>query len=188
MEDSEFKIIEEYNVYNSKWLSVSELITLTDGYSQGTYNVVNKNNCVSAVIENLENKILFVKSFRFPTREYAWELPMGGIEKNETSDYAVKREVFEEVGIKPDLYVLQKFHPNPGLTSQSAIVYYGRIGKKETRMALDYNVKVDEIVDRKFFNHLEWKKLIQNGLITDGLTMSSLMIYEILHNIVERRK
>ena len=174
MEDREFKIIEEYNVYNSKWLSVSELITLTDGYSQGTYNVVNKNNCVSAVIENLENKILFVKSFRFPTREYAWELPMGGIEKNETSDYAVN--------------VLQKFHPNPGLTSQSAIVYYGRIGKKETRMALDYNVKVDEIVDRKFFNHLEWKKLIQNGLITDGLTMSSLMIYEILHNIVERRK
>lgn len=170
-----FKVLSEEITYESRWLSVSELVTEKDGIL-GSYSVINKSDCVCIIIENDNTKILFVRQYRFPTREYAWELPMGGIERNETPEDAALRETCEEVGINVNLYKIGTFHPVPGLMQQQAYIYYGKIGKKETGEVEKYNDSIDEIVERRFFGFKEINEMIKTGEISDGLTLSSLKV------------
>lgn len=181
MSRREFKILDEKTEYKSQWLSVSELLTETDGVKRGTYSVVNKKDCVIMVIENTKKELLLVRSFRYPTGKYAWEFPAGGIENDEVNDSAAMRETFEEVGIRIKLWEIGAFHPLPGLTSQMAFVYYGKVNEKEKHVVEEYKESVDEIIDRQFFSLDKIKEMILGGSITDGLTISALIFWKIGH-------
>lgn len=170
-----FKVISEKTAYESHWLSVSELVTQKDGIL-GSYSIINRSDCVCIIIENYNERILLIRQFRFPTREYGWELPMGGVDNGETSNFAAIRETCEEVGINVNLKEIGIFHPMPGLTRQSAFIYYGKIDKKKTKEAEEYNNDIDEIVERRFFSFAEIKEMIRKGKISDGLTLSSLAV------------
>lgn len=172
-----FKVLSEETKYQDQWLTVSELKTEKDGQT-GSYSVVHKNDCVSVIIENHKKMILFLKQYRFPTEEYAWELPMGGIEDRELPEAAAKRETKEEVGIDVQLHNIGVFHSIPGLMKQNAYVYYGIIGEQETRDAQLYDEWIDEIVERKFFTYNEIHDMIRNHEISDGLTLSSLILLQ----------
>lgn len=176
-----FSVLEEKLVYKSKWLSISQLATETDNNGKGTYDVVNKADCVSIIIENQNDEILLVKSYRFPTRIYEWELPMGGVDADEPPDSTAKRELNEETGLdEVTLRKIGKFYPIPGLSSQLAYLYYGKIDKLASDIAKNYGEIMDEIVDRKFFSYSEVIEMIKEGNISDGLTLSSLAIWKIL--------
>ncbi len=172
-----FNVLSEEVKYKNHWLMVSELATETDG-QLGLYSVINRNNCVSIIIENHNKMILLVKQYRFPTRDYAWELPMGGIENGESECIAANREANEEVGININLQKINFFYPMPGLTKQKAYVYYGKIGEVETLKVKQYNEDIDEIVERRFFDFKEIQEMIKQREIVDGLTLSSLAILE----------
>lgn len=47
-----FIVLEEKLVYQSEWLSISRLSTEADNNKKGTYDVVNRADCVSIIIEN----------------------------------------------------------------------------------------------------------------------------------------
>ena len=53
---------------------------------------------VAAIILNLDNEILLVNLTSFEKHFFA--IPGGGIDKGETKVEAIKRELFEELGIK----------------------------------------------------------------------------------------
>ena len=53
---------------------------------------------VASVIINKDNKILWAKR----VDEDNWQFPQGGIQKGETPEQAMYREVYEEVGLKKD--------------------------------------------------------------------------------------
>lgn len=58
---------------------------------------------VSVCILKHKNKILFTKR---PSKKYFgdfWEFPGGKLENDETFEIAIKRELFEELGIKIDI-------------------------------------------------------------------------------------
>jgi 8-oxo-dGTP diphosphatase len=58
---------------------------------------------VSVCILKQRNKILFTKR---PSKKYFgdfWEFPGGKLENDETFEIAIKRELFEELGIKIDI-------------------------------------------------------------------------------------
>jgi len=67
---------------------------------------------VQAVIfgdSNGEEKFLLVKKLDFSARRYRWRLLKGGVKPRESEVEALKREIFEEVGLE-NVQVLEKVY------------------------------------------------------------------------------
>ena len=47
-----------------------------------------------------KNRILLVRQYRLPARQYLWELPAGRVDPGETVLQAARRELAEETGYK----------------------------------------------------------------------------------------
>lgn len=60
--------------------------------------VLEAEDAVNVVALTAENKILFIKQFRFGSGEFSLEVPGGFIEKDEVPLIAAKRELKEETG------------------------------------------------------------------------------------------
>jgi putative (di)nucleoside polyphosphate hydrolase len=54
---------------------------------------------VAAILRNREGKILICERLHIPD---AWQFPQGGVDKGETAEQALVREVWEEVGLDAD--------------------------------------------------------------------------------------
>src|SRR5271154_4836495 len=56
----------------------------------------------SAVIMPVDGRgrILLVKQYRLPARQYLWELPAGRVDEGETPLKAARRELIEETGFR----------------------------------------------------------------------------------------
>ena len=117
-----FNVLDRTIKYRNPWMTVWELQTETDE-KKGIYGIIERADSSVAIIETEDNRILFLKQFRFPTGEYSWELPMGGIDSNESPISAAVRELEEETGITINLEKIGVFRPVPGLTPQRASVF-----------------------------------------------------------------
>ncbi|RLC38481.1 hypothetical protein DRH27_02170 [Candidatus Falkowbacteria bacterium] len=58
---------------------------------------------VGAIIKNDKNEILMIERMKYP---FGWACPAGHIEKDETPEQALKREILEETGLKVNNYKL----------------------------------------------------------------------------------
>lgn len=176
--DRSFAVESRTLKYENPWMKVIELATVTDG-KQGIYGVVERSDAATIIVESDDNRILFVRQFRYPTNSFSWELPMGGIDSGELPSAGALRELEEETGCCIALNKIGEFKPVPGLSPQSAYVYYGRIQNRQTYEVEHNNEFTDEITDRRFLTRDEIKAMIANHEISDGFTLSSLAIFEL---------
>ena len=58
---------------------------------------------VAAVLQRADGRVLIGQRSDFPE---SWQFPQGGIDKGETAEDALRREVLEEVGIGPEEYTI----------------------------------------------------------------------------------
>src|SRR5712671_4209764 len=71
----------------------------------------------SAVMMPVDEKgrVLLVRQYRLPARQYLWELPAGRVDQGETVLQAAKRELGEETGYRAKKWTkLAMFWPSPG--------------------------------------------------------------------------
>ncbi|MCL2451514.1 NUDIX hydrolase [Candidatus Saccharibacteria bacterium] len=127
-----------------------------------------------AIVERADGKFLMVRQYRFPTDKYSWEFPMGGIEKGESPEVAMERELKEETGVEADLELTGTFFPVAGLSPIKNYVFHGRATKEKITDRF-----VDEIVEIKWFSLDEIDEMILSGEITEGWTIGSLGLLRI---------
>jgi putative (di)nucleoside polyphosphate hydrolase len=60
---------------------------------------------VAAIIRHADGRVLLGQRADYPE---SWQFPQGGIDRGESPEEAVRREVLEETGLSPDLYQLQE--------------------------------------------------------------------------------
>jgi putative (di)nucleoside polyphosphate hydrolase len=59
---------------------------------------------VAAILQRSDGKILIARRSDYPE---SWQFPQGGVGKGESAEEALRREVFEEVALPPETYLIE---------------------------------------------------------------------------------
>ncbi len=69
-------------------------------------------------------RILLVRQYRLPARQYLWELPAGRVDEGETPLKAAKRELTEETGYRAKSWMkIADFFPSPGFLAEKMTIF-----------------------------------------------------------------
>ena len=120
-----------------------------------------------------EEKVLFVKQYRYAYGESIYEIPAGKLEQGENPILAAARELEEEAGIKAkELQLLYVVYPTPGYTNEKIYIYQA-IGGEKVASHLDDG----EFLDVEYISLSKVKEMMQKGEIKDGKTLIALQAY-----------
>lgn len=122
----------------------------------------------SAVMMPVDDKkrILLVRQYRLPARQYLWELPAGRLDEGETPLQAAKRELAEETGYRAKKWdKLAVFYPSPGFLAEKMTIYVAR-----DLTAGEQKPMEDERIEVRWFKPKEIDKMIESYEIVDAKT------------------
>ena len=114
-----------------------------------------------------KQRILLVRQYRLPARQYLWELPAGKLDPGETALQAAKRELREETGYRARKWrKLATFFPSPGFLAEKMTIYLAT-GLTEGEAA----PMADERIEKQWFKPAELDQMFRSGKLRDGKTM-----------------
>ena len=123
--------------------------------------------CVVIIPKTSSGKYVLVRQYRFPLGKHLWEFPAGGKELNESFAAAAKRELMEEIGMKPGrLKKLMEFYPTPGVSGEKMHLYLAWDLHPE-----EAEKDEDEEFEIGHFTLKELGQMIGRGQIVDGKTV-----------------
>ncbi|MFE9427026.1 NUDIX hydrolase [Kitasatospora sp. NPDC006697] len=120
----QWKIHGERPIYENPWVDVWLVdVEQPDGH-RWEHHVLKLRHLAVAAVVNEQKQVLMMWRHRFITDSWAWELPMGLIEGEESPAEAAAREVLEETGwrvgeVKPLIYA----QPANGITDSEHFVF-----------------------------------------------------------------
>ncbi len=86
-------------VYETPWLRVIEDRVVRPDGADGIYSYIETRFAVGVVALTPANEVYLVGQYRYPTREYSWEIVEGGTEPGEAPLTCIQRELQEEAGL-----------------------------------------------------------------------------------------
>ncbi|MEP6948269.1 MAG: NUDIX hydrolase [Ginsengibacter sp.] len=130
------------------------------------YFVVELPTTACAVSITEDGEVLMVKQYRHPVGEVLLELPGGFIDKNESPEVAMARELMEETGYRfSSVEQVGKIAANPGVLDNFTCLFLARGGKKTGEQNLDHNEDIEVVT----ISLDELKKLFLENKIVQSL-------------------
>ena len=136
-----------------------------DGKIIEEYFVVELPVSVCAVALTKDNKVLMVRQYRHPIKETILELPGGFVDRGESPQEAMARELSEETGYTfSSLTPLGKVAANPGVLDNYTFFYLATGGEKTGEQHLDKNedILVEEISLEELKKSLYDNRIVQS--------------------------
>lgn len=133
----------------------------------------------SAVImpADARQRILLVRQYRLPARQYLWELPAGRIDEGETALQAARRELIEETGYRARKWKkLAEFYPSPGFLAEKMTIFLATELTEGESQPMD-----DERIETRWFSAKELDRMIASGKISDAKTVIGFLKWKRYH-------
>lgn len=167
--------LSEKEVYRNPWFSVVHEKFVTPALSIGNYFIMHTNDTDRSVfiVPVKNNKLLFIKQYRYTLKKWTLELPGGGVKKGFTALAAAKEECEEELGYTAKKWKsLGTFTPWTGPCAEQCTVFLAQDLQKTTQNLdeTEQGLKIQEIEIKEAY------KMLDDGKITDSQTISALSI------------
>lgn len=130
----------------------------------------------SAVVMPVDEKgrILLVRQYRLPARQFLWELPAGRVDEGETVLKAAKRELQEETGFKSaKLTKLASFYVSPGFLEEKMTIFVAQGLKAGEATPME-----DERIQMQWVTARELDRMIETGKIHDAKTIIGFLAWK----------
>lgn len=140
---------------------------LPNGFVINDYYVNEYSNWVNAIVITKENKVVLVEQYRYAAGDFFLEIPAGKIEKNESNEQGILRELREETGFTSSTKPIKlgEFMVNPATQTNKVITYLIVNAFKEYEQDLD---DTEELVVH-LYDFDDMGKAIKEGLIKTQL-------------------
>src|ERR1700736_3322821 len=118
------KLISSVEKYKNKLFSVTEDQAIDpDGFEIKRGIVQHRGSAVMMAVDE-RKRILLVRQYRLPARQYLWELPAGSLDKGEKPLQAAKRELKEETGYGAKKWTkLASYYASPGFVEERMTIF-----------------------------------------------------------------
>lgn len=144
---------------------------MPDGTIIPDYYVLEYPDWVNAVALTSDNQVILVKQYRHAAGEVIFELPGGCIEKGESTEEAVRRELLEETGYEfEDIEFLSSLYANPATANNKTHCFIARGGKLVAEQKLDKGEEIlIELVSLEKLKELLINNQFGQALHTSGI-------------------
>lgn len=158
-------------VYENPWIKLREDSVITPGGSPGIYSVVDTRIATGVVALDSDNNVYLVGQYRYPTKNYSWEIIEGGSEGTQGALETAKRELVEEAGLEAQEWIQlgEEFHLSNCFSSEVGFVFIAR-GLKDVPSQPDETEQLT-LIKIPFAEAL---KRVDSGEIKDAVTIIAL--------------
>lgn len=143
-----------------------------------------RGDAAAVLIFNKETqKVILVNQFRYPTYEknggWLMEIVAGMLDKDETPEKCIRRELLEEIGYRIDtLTPISTFFTTPGGSSERVFLYYAEvINSDRVSSGGGADTEHEDIQVVEFSLSDLWKAL-DSGKIMDAKTLVALLWFK----------
>lgn len=163
--------------YETPWIKVTEYNVLNPGGKPGIYGVVSfKNLAIGILPIDKDYNTWLVGQWRYPLKQYSWEIPEGGGPHGVDPLISAKRELKEETGlIAGNMKELARIHTSNSVSDEYGIIYLASDLKQE-----ESEPEETEDLKIKKVPFTEAYRMVMEGEITDSLSMVAILKAKIL--------
>ncbi|MET0773707.1 MAG: NUDIX hydrolase [Candidatus Limnocylindrales bacterium] len=158
--------------YENPWIRVfHDEVARPDG-SPGIYGLVHMHNAAVGVVAlDADDRVVLVRQYRYALDHDSWEIPEGGVPRDEPAIDGARRELREEAGVEAGTWrELCRVHVSNSITDEVATLY----------LATDLRVASQALEASEADLVVEWVpfrtalEMVLDGRITDALSVIAL--------------
>jgi ADP-ribose pyrophosphatase len=159
-------------IYDNPWISLTEHQVINPSGGNGIYGEVHfKNYAIGIIAIDEQDMIYLVGQYRYPLKQYSWELPEGGGLLDTEPLVSAKRELLEETGLVAQQWEeVLRMHLSNSVSNELGILYLA----KDFEQFEAQPEETEQLVVKKI-PFEEAYQMVITGQITDSLTVAGIL-------------
>lgn len=166
-------------VYTNPWITVQEDQVIRPDGSPGIYGVVHSLIACGVLAINERQEVYLVGQYRYPTKQYSWEIIEGGCPPGEEPLEAAKRELREEAGLTAGRWtpIEGELHLSNCISSERGYLFIA-----QDLQEVPAQPDATEVLQIKRVPFRELLEMVHGGQIQDTLTIIATLRAERILN------